>query len=243
MSVKNKMRLFLSGQKSFGLATFQLLRKLGHEIIGVAAPRSDSKGKPDSLFEYANAWRVPIVASDNLRAESLPDDTDLIVAAHSHAFIGRKTRNKSTHGAIGYHPSLLPRHRGRDSVKWTIRFNDSIGGGTVFWLNDSVDAGEIAAQEFVFIEPQWDAHTLWREQLFPLGLYLFERVLTDIEAGKIVKIPQNERCATWEPTLSSPPLFRPELPQLASAVSTAQNSVKYQVESDFKKATDFYAIR
>lgn len=234
------MKIFLSGQKSFGFATFQLLRKLGHEIVGVAAPRSDGKGKPDPLFEYANALDYPIIESDNLRAETLPDDTDLIVAAHSHAFVGRKTRNKAKLGAIGYHPSLLPLHRGRDAVNWTIKMRDRVAGGSVYWLNDSIDGGPIAAQEFILVEPDWNAHALWRE-LFPLGLYLFEKVLRDIENEKLVKIPQNEACMTWEPALNPPRLFRPELIQLPAQVSTSDQKIKYQVERDFKAAFDLYA--
>ena len=41
-------------------------------------------------------------------------------AAHSHDFIGRKTRALSRLGALGYHPSLLPLHRGRDAIRWAV---------------------------------------------------------------------------------------------------------------------------
>lgn len=231
------MKIFLAGQKSFGLAALQLIQKLNHEIVGVSAPREDLKGRLDSLFGYCDVWRIPVVCEKSLTASDIAADTDLIVAAHSHAFIGRKTRNKARHGAIGYHPSLLPRHRGRDAVKWTIKMRDPIGGGSVYWLDDNVDGGPVAAQEFVFVEPQWNAHDLWRE-LFPLGLFLIRQVLFNLEAGKIVKIPQNEVCATWEPALDPPRLFRPELPQL----SHGKSDVQYQVEADFKRTMNFYAI-
>lgn len=57
---------------------------------------------------------------------------------------------------------------------------------------------------------------LSRNRLFPIGLILIERVLADISAGRIVKIPQAEAVATWEPALNPPRLFRPELPQLSA---------------------------
>jgi len=49
-------------------------------------------------------------------------------------------------GGIGYHPSLLPRHRGIAAVEWTIREGDPIAGGTVYHLADRMDAGAIAAR-------------------------------------------------------------------------------------------------
>lgn len=226
------MRIFLAGQKSFGLAALRLIQKLNHEVSGVAAPRESSKGEPDKLFFYAEAWRIPVVESDNLTASQIPAGTDLIVAAHSHAFIGRKTRQTAKYGAIGYHPSLLPRHRGRDAVRWAIKMRDAITGGTVFWLNDSVDGGDIAAQEFCFIHPEDTASLLWSKKLFPMGIALLAKVLNDIEQGKFVKIPQDETLATWEPALNPPRLFRPELLQLSSGDST----VRHQVESDFTRA-------
>ena len=64
--------------------------------------------------------------------------------------------------------------------------------------------------------PEDTAEDLWRRELFPLGLRLFDRVLADIAAGRIVRIPQRHDLATWEPALDREPLFRPELPQLGS---------------------------
>ena len=50
----------------------------------------------------------------------------------------------------------------------------------------------------------------WRDQLFPLGLKLYERVLSDLERGIVVRQPQNHALATWEPSWERPPLKRPD---------------------------------
>ncbi len=123
----------------------------------------------------------------------MPAGVDLIVCAHSHDFVGRKTRLKARLGAIGYHPSLLPRHRGREAVRWAVHMGDAVTGGTVYWLTDSVDAGPIAAQEHVFIVPGEAPERLWREKLAPLGVRLTLRVLQDLAAGRIVSRRQDAR--------------------------------------------------
>jgi methionyl-tRNA formyltransferase len=225
------MKILVSGQKHFGEAVFKLCRAQGHEVVAVAAPAwSESRATtgeplPDRLRFSAEMASVPWILSDQLRAESVPKGTDLIIAAHSHAFIGRKTRNRTALGAIGYHPSLLPLHRGRDAIRWTIHLKERITGGTVFWLNDNVDAGPIAAQAHAFVRPGDTPSTLWREVLMPLGLRLIKRVLADLSGGRKVAVPQDESLATWEPSWDRTPIFRPELPELGNGPANVRTTI------------------
>lgn len=232
------MKIFLSGQKSFGLETMLMLEKRDFRVVGVSAPQLDKQGRPDKLFAYADAVGFRIVTANNLRAENIPPGTDLIVCAHSHSFIGRKTREAAKFGAIGYHPSLLPRHRGRDAVRWTIKMHDAITGGTIFWLNDRIDGGDIAAQQWCFVDPQDTASSLWRQKLYPLGIALLNKVLTDISENRFVHIKQDERVATFEPAMNPPPLHRPELIQLGDGRKLDTYS---QVIGDFAETLRIYS--
>ena len=205
------MRLYLAGQKAFGAAVFEALRK-EHQIVQVSAPAWRAGGLlPDRLRDAAEKAGVPWREAGKLRAELMPEGVDLIVCAHSHDFVGRKTRLKARLGAIGYHPSLLPRHRGRDAVRWALHMGDPVTGGTVYWLNETVDGGPIAAQEHVFVAPGETPEALWRDKLAPLGVKLTLAVLEDLAAGRIVARRQDEACATWEPSWERPPLTRPDL--------------------------------
>lgn len=207
------MKILLCGQKRFGRDTFHLVHKLGHEVVAVACPVSGS----DRLWIACQNAGVPIIPAGTLTAATMPDGIDLIIAAHSHDFIGRKTRFKAALGAIGYHPSLLPLHRGRDAVRWAVRMRDRVTGGTVYWFNDTVDGGPIAAQDWCFIQPGDDALTLWSRDLAPMGLRLFAKALGDIAAGKLVKVPQEPDLATWEPSMDGAPrLHRPDLELLGN---------------------------
>jgi len=179
------MNLYVCGQKAFGAAVFQMCVQEKYSVVGVSAPLTSSRDprRPDRLRAAADAAGIPVLPAGMLNAETLPEDVDLILAAHSHDFIGRKTRLRAGIGAIGYHPSLLPLHRGRDSVRWAIKMGDKVAGGTIYWLSDTVDAGDMAAQDYCFIEPYEVAEDLWRDKLFPMGVRLFARVLRDIPTG------------------------------------------------------------
>ncbi len=199
----------------FGAAVLSLAISRGHEIAGVCSPAFASDGiRPDRLRSSAELARVPWMEEGQLSAATLPIGVDLIIAAHSHRYIGRPTRLRARLGAVGYHPSLLPLHRGRDAVRWALHMGEKVTGGTVYWLADGVDDGDIAAQGHVLIRPGERAEDLWQRALFPIGLKLFDRVLGDLESGILVRVPQDHLLATWEPARDRQPIHRPELPQL-----------------------------
>lgn len=204
------MKIIVSGQKTFGREAAALVTGLGHQLVAVSCPVD----REDRLYRYAHAWEIPVIPGGTLSHRNLPGGVDLIIAAHSHDFIGKRTRQKTRLGAIGYHPSLLPRHRGRSAVEWAVRYRDAITGGSVFWLNDTVDGGPVAAQDWCWIHPDDTASSLWRRELFPMGLRLLEKTLSDISRSVLVKVPQNTALATWEPGIEQPLLYRPDLPEL-----------------------------
>jgi len=207
------VRLILAGQKAFGREALKAIRNAGHEVPLVVAPADEG----DALWRYAfgtGEVTITSLTEDWVRSA----DADLIVAAHSHTFIGRRSRAATRLGAIGYHPSLLPRHRGRDAVRWTVAMGDPVAGGSVYWFTDNVDGGPIAAQDWCFVRPGEDYRSLWRDKLFPMGLDLLLRVLKDLDNGVLVAVPQSEEAgvATWEPSWDRPPMHRPELPELGT---------------------------
>jgi len=209
------LNIFLCGQKYFGQEVLKmLLNESGVDVVGVSAPVSKQSGEPDRLWKLAAREGVPRIIAGQLNADTLPIGVDLIIAAHSHDFIGRKTRQKCKLGAIGYHPSLLPLHRGRDAVLWAVRNGERVTGGSVYWLNDKVDGGPIAAQQFCFIPPRVSAFDLWVETLQPLGVALLKKTVGDLQNGVIVSVPQNEALATWEPSFGRQPMYRPDLAQI-----------------------------
>ncbi|MBI9077466.1 MAG: hypothetical protein JEZ02_18815 [Desulfatibacillum sp.] len=184
----------------------------GVDIVGVSAPCGETR--QDRLCREATNKGLPVIPAGGLNASTLPEGLDLIVAAHCHDFISPASMQKTKLGAIGYHPSLLPLRRGRDAVYLAIRLGDPVTGGTVYWLNGRVDGGPVAAQGYVFIRPGDTSFDLWTRDLLPMGVMLFRRVIRDLINGVIVSVPQDERLATWEPSVGRPPLFRPDLPMI-----------------------------
>src|SRR5207302_2379494 len=194
------MKCTLVGSRFFGAKVFEALRNDGAEIARVVAPAAD-----DRLALAAQQAGIPIHLLENPKnvpADAIADGTELIVAAHTHARVSREALARSRLGGVGYHPSLLPRHRGIAAVEWTILQGDPISGGTVYHLADLMDGGAIAAQEWCFVKKGETARELWERALAPLGLKLLGEVIDYAKAHKrLPSKPQDEQFATRAPTL------------------------------------------
>jgi methionyl-tRNA formyltransferase len=97
---------------------------------------------------------------------------------------------------IGFHPSPLPRLRGRAVIPWTILLDEKIAGSTLFWMDEGVDTGSILAQRFFHVASDETAGSLYAQHLIVLG-ELLKEALPRLANGTAAHLPQDERYATW----------------------------------------------
>jgi methionyl-tRNA formyltransferase len=192
------MRIVIAGGHGFAADVLALCLRRGDDVAAVLPPAPG-----DRLAQAAGAAGIAVVCcARRVEAAHVPE-CDLILSAYCHAWITSAARARARLGALGYHPSLLPRHRGRDAVRWTIHMRDAIAGGTAYWMDDGADTGTIAAQDWCHVRQTDNPATLWRRELAPIGLRLIAKVLSGIDQGIVTCVPQNETCATWEPAFST----------------------------------------
>jgi len=195
------MKCALVGSRFFAASVFEALRQEeGIEFTSIVAPAAD-----DRLALAARAAGIALHVLDNPRivpGDAVAEGTDLIIAAHTHARVSDEALARSRLGGIGYHPSLLPRHRGIAAVEWTILEGDPIAGGSVYHLAYGWDAGAIAAQDWCFVEKGETARALWERALAPMGLALLSKVVQYARLqGHLPAYPQDPRFATRAPMI------------------------------------------
>ncbi len=200
-SAPRRLRVTVVGSRYFGAAALGVLQKEAVEVLRVVVPAAD-----DRLAAAAAAAGLPLLVLENPKvvpASAIAPGTDLIIAAHSHARVTEEALALAPLGGIGYHPSLLPRHRGIAAVEWTIKEGDPIAGGSIYHLAPRMDAGAVAAQDWCFVKKGETARDLWERALAPMGLELLGRVVREVIAtGRVPSKPQDEQFATKAPLLS-----------------------------------------
>ena len=198
------MRIVLIGQAAFGARTLEALLSQGETMAAVYTRPDQPGSKPNPLKELAEARSIPV-----LQPPTYKDDPvflqyrelrpDLTILAFVTDIIPARYLEAATKGAICYHPSLLPRHRGGSAINWAIMMGDTRTGLTIFWPDGGIDTGPILLQKEVAIGPEDTTGTVYFNHLFPLGIEAILESVRLIRENRAPKIPQEEARATYEP--------------------------------------------
>ena len=93
------MNIFICGQKSFGKEVLKALYEKGHNIVGVAPPPQEKYY--DKMQGYAIKLGIPVISDcDRLVSRDIPEETDLVIAAHSHWYISTKIIEKAKESQV-----------------------------------------------------------------------------------------------------------------------------------------------
>ncbi|MFA9394771.1 MAG: formyltransferase family protein [Halodesulfovibrio sp.] len=188
------MRVVIIGQGWLAAEVLKKVNKLDDVQVIAISPEK----RNDRFEKLANELGVMVIP----KLDTLPT-CEVILAAHCHRFVSKTIRSKAMHGVLAYHPSLLPRHRGRDAIHWTLAMKDPIAGGTVYKMDDGADTGEIISQDWCHVAADETPQLLWRRVLAPMGVHLLTSVVQKLAlTGQFEAKKQDEIFATWEPSLT-----------------------------------------
>ena len=200
------MRIGLFGQAPFGAAIYERLREQGHSIVGVYGP--PEKTRPDPLAEAARRDGVPLLQPDRWQRKGVVDEPaldayaatkpELNVRTFVTQIIPLRVLDHPPHKTIQYHPSLLPKHRGRSAINHALLAGDAETGLTIFWVDEGIDTGPVLLQKRFPISENDTVNSLYRERLFPLGVAALAEAVSLVAAGTAPRLVQDESAATYE---------------------------------------------
>lgn len=99
-------------------------------------------------------------------------------------------------GTIGYHPSALPKNRGRHPLIWTLTLGIRQTASTFFFLDGGADSGDIISQTPVYVDAYDDAATLYSK--FELtAVKQLREIWFALIRGQMSRIPQNHASANY----------------------------------------------
>ena len=110
--------------------------------------------------------------------------------------VGKSILDIPAKGAIGFHPTPLPKFRGRAAMVWQVLLGVHDTKCTLFMLDDGMDSGDILGQEPYTIEDTDYAQDVERKLCIALE-NLSKRVLQGLLEDTIVPEKQNEEEATY----------------------------------------------
>lgn len=125
-------------------------------------------------------------------------DADLLISAAHPFMISEQVLAGLRLGAVGLHPSLLPRNRGSYPLWWTLRRHEQRTGLSLFHLTSRVDAGPVIDQRVVGVQP-WDTFESLYERVADLVPEMLVHLITTVaRTGELPRGSiQDESLATY----------------------------------------------
>ena len=197
------MRIVVHGQQAFGKAVLEALLGRGDDVVAVYAAPDGPGGKADPLKEAGLAAGLPVLQPASYRDPQVREEfralaPDLQVMAFVTLVVPEEFLRIPTRGTIQYHPSLLPKHRGRSSINWPIIMGETETGLSIFWPDGGLDTGDVLLQKTTLIGPDDTLGSVYFDRLFPMGVDALLDAVDLVKAGTAPRIPQDGAQATYE---------------------------------------------
>lgn len=205
------MKIVFMGSPDFAVPTLDRLSESRHEILCVVSgtdKRRNRRGKPvpTAVKKRALELRLPTLDVDDVKSDRFEEelkklDADLFVVV-AFKILPPNILEIPEKGSINLHASLLPKYRGAAPIHWAVIRGEKETGCTVFFLEKSVDTGNVIGRVKTSIKPNETTGDLY-ERMKDMGAELVVDSVDKIAADKVDTIEQNDEEAT-----SAPKLFR-----------------------------------
>ena len=197
--MKPPMRIIFMGSPEFAVASLDILLQNGYDIVGVitAPDRPAGRGrklKYSAVKRYALENDLHILQPTNLKSpefqaelSALNADLQVVVAFR---MLPEAVWSMPARGTINLHASLLPQYRGAAPINWVLINGESETGLTTFFIDKSIDTGDLLFQRKISLSERTTAGEL-HDEMMTAGAELVLETVHSIESGNYESIPQH----------------------------------------------------
>jgi len=197
------MRITFLGNHTVGVRVLEVLAEKA-ELVGIVAHPEDAEDgvRYESVYEWATAHKIPAIRGKATAAEVTDfikqTKPDLLWVADYRYLLPSEILKLPKHGTINFHPSLLPKYRGRAPVNWAILKGEKEFGLTAHFIDEGMDTGDILAQEKFYLNDDEDiADAL--NKLYPLYQSITRNIVDKLKQGSLRPTKQDHTLATAYP--------------------------------------------
>ncbi|TCU15181.1 methionyl-tRNA formyltransferase [Rhizobium sullae] len=197
------MRIVVVGAVESTVAAIEaLLESQTAPAAVVTLPREALSRHSDAIdISQAVSATLPIIYAEDVNsapivAEVRQLNPDIIFIVGWSQVCKAPFRKAARLGCIGFHPSLLPKLRGRAVIPWTILTHQQETGASFFWIDDGIDTGDILRQQRFRLRNDETARSLYDRQRSAIR-ELIPQIVNDFHQGVATRTPQNHDNATY----------------------------------------------
>lgn len=206
------MRIVFLGTPDFAVASLQAMVEAGFQVVGVVTAPDKPSGRGLQMHQtpvkqFAVQHDIPVLQPIRLKDPDFLSalrawnaDIQVVVAFR---MLPEVVWAMPPLGTFNLHGSLLPDYRGAAPIHWAVIRGEKETGVTTFFLQHSIDTGDILLQAKTPIGPEETTGDVYA-RLMNIGAQLVVETLEGIQNKKIKPFPQPERAFLKE----APKLFK-----------------------------------
>ncbi|RCK73964.1 MAG: Methionyl-tRNA formyltransferase [Ignavibacteriae bacterium] len=203
------MRIVFMGTPEFAVPSLKILLENSYDIAAVVTAPDRPQGRGQKLDfspvkKYSLEKKIRILQPEKLKDPEFVStlraiSPDLIVVV-AFRILPSEVFKLPPLGTFNLHASLLPKYRGAAPINWAIINGEKETGVTTFFIEESVDTGNIILQARVPIGENETAGEL-HDKLAEIGAEIVLHTVRLIEMGKVQPKPQDNSMATPAPKI------------------------------------------
>ena len=197
------MKILFIGTVEFSKIALKKLIELNAQIVGVCTKeKSEFNSDFADLIPLCEKNKIPYKFTDNVNSKDNCDwiksfNPDIIFCFGWSNLLKKNILTLAPMGVLGFHPSELPKNRGRHPLIWALVLGLKKSASTFFFMNEGIDSGEILSQKKFDILENDDAQTLY-DKFANIALLQIEEFLPQLEKKTYQTIKQNDKASnTW----------------------------------------------
>lgn len=193
------MRILFIGCVKASEIFLKNLINAGENIVGVIT-KSQSNFNSDfsDLGKICKDHGIDYMYADDINDDGSKryiknKDVDLILCLGWSRLLDREVLKLPRMGCVGFHPAELPYNRGRHPLIWALALGLTRTASTLFMMDETADTGQVLTQEYIKIDYEDDAQSLYNK-VMKAAVVQLEEVLQEFknEAVKFLDHPPIE---------------------------------------------------
>ena len=194
------MKILFIGTVKFSEIAFQKLIELNAQVVGVCTKeKSEFNSDFAELKPLCEKNKVPYKYVDNINSKDNYNwikslNPDIIFCFGWSNLLKKNILTLAPMGVLGFHPSELPKNRGRHPLIWALALGLKKSASTFFFMDEGIDSGEILSQKNFDISSNDDAQSLY-DKMVNNALLQIEEFLPQLEKKNYQTIKQNDEAS------------------------------------------------
>lgn len=200
----NSTRILLIGQELGGFEILKFLLQEDGNLVGVVSKHPSERENVvnyrrfNSLLESESLKHIEVESVKNNRAINFCHDIqpDLIVVAYWSELVPGEILDLASLGSVGFHLTMLPLHRGRAPIPWSIILGLKKSGVTMFFLTEGPDEGRLIGRDEYKISKKDDARSIYDKSVSS-SINLLRSNLANLLDGSVNTMGQPHEYDYW----------------------------------------------